>query len=400
MTSCRRCPIIGLTGPTGAGKGVVSGICRRWGIPSIDTDAVYHALLEPPSACLDGLVASFGTGICNPDGTLNRPALSAIVFAPGAGDKLELLNRITHGFVLDKVRTLCRAQEEAGAPAVLVDAPLLYESGFDRECDRVLAVLAAPDTRLCRIMARDDISLNAALARLRAQKPDDFYARADGILYNDGTPARPADRLGRMPAVRRSVSGRAGGFDLRNPPHAVVVAVILVISLLFGFLFDLACGGIERLRYPRKYRDYVETYASRFSVPEAVLYAVMRTESGFDSAAESSAGAVGLMQLMPDTFLWLTQDVLHEYLEDGMRYDPETSIRYGACLLSRYYLRFGRWELAFAAYNAGETRVDGWLADESIADGTGGLRRIPYRETKHYVSKVQKAVSVYEKLYD
>lgn len=200
--------------------------------------------------------------------------------------------------------------------------------------------------------------------------------------------------------MRRSVSGRAGGFDLRNPPHAVVVAVILVISLLFGFLFDLACGGIERLRYPRKYRDYVETYASRFSVPEAVLYAVMRTESGFDSAAESSAGAVGLMQLMPDTFRWLTQDVLHEYLEDGMRYDPETSIRYGACLLSRYYLRFGRWELAFAAYNAGETRVDGWLADESIADGAGGLRRIPYRETRHYVSKVQKAVSVYEKLYD
>ena len=106
------------------------------------------------------------------------------------------------------------------------------------------------------------------------------------------------------------------------------------------------------------------------------------------------------MQLMPDTFRWLTQDVLHEYLEDGMRYDPETSIRYGACLLSRYYLRFGRWELAFAAYNAGETRVDGWLADESLADGTGGLRRIPYRETRHYVSKVQKAVSVYEKLYD
>ena len=70
-----------------------------------------------------------------------------------------------------------------------MDAPLLYESGFDRECDRVLAVLAAPDTRLCRIMARDDISLNAALARLRAQKPDDFYARADGILYNAGTPA-------------------------------------------------------------------------------------------------------------------------------------------------------------------------------------------------------------------
>lgn len=199
--------------------------------------------------------------------------------------------------------------------------------------------------------------------------------------------------------MRRSGAGRAGRFDFRNPPHAVVVTVILVISLLFGFLFDLASSGVERLRYPRKYREYVETYAARFDVPDTVLYAVMRTESGFDSAAESSAGAVGLMQLMPDTFRWLTQDILHEYLEDGMRYDPETSIRYGACLLSRYYLRFGRWDLAFAAYNAGESRVDGWLSDETLADGTGGLRKIPYRETRRYVSKVQKAVGVYEKLY-
>ncbi len=187
MTSCTA-TVIGLTGPTGAGKGVVSGICRRWGIPSIDTDAVYHALLNPPSACLDELVSAFGTGICNPDGTLNRPALAAIVFAPDAGDRLERLNRITHHFVLDRVRALCREYGEAGAPAVLVDAPLLYESGFDAECDRVLAVLAAPDTRLCRIMARDGISMDAALARLRAQKPDSFYGRADGVLHNDGTP--------------------------------------------------------------------------------------------------------------------------------------------------------------------------------------------------------------------
>jgi len=173
----------------------------------------------------------------------------------------------------------------------------------------------------------------------------------------------------------------------------------MALILLFVLVPNL-WGRAERLLYPRKYKVLVDQWAETYGLDPLLVDAFIRTESGFDSAAESSAGAVGLMQLMPDTFRWLTQDVLHEYLEDGMRYDPETSIRYGACLLSRYYLRFGRWELAFAAYNAGETRVDGWLADESIADGTGGLRRIPYRETRHYVSKVQKAVSVYEKLYD
>lgn len=198
----------------------------------------------------------------------------------------------------------------------------------------------------------------------------------------------------------RIPSGRIGRLDLRNPPHAVVVLIILIVSLLFGFLFDLICCGVERISYPRRFREYVEANASRFDVPEEVLYAVMRAESGFDSAAESSAGAVGLMQLMPDTFRWLTQDVLHEYLEDGMRYDPETSIRYGACLLSRYYLHFGRWDLAIAAYNAGEARVDSWLSDESLADGNGGLKSIPYRETRQYVSRVQKTIRVYEKLYE
>lgn len=193
--------------------------------------------------------------------------------------------------------------------------------------------------------------------------------------------------------------GRGGRFDYRNPPHAVVIALILVISLLFGFLFDLVCRGVERLLYPRTYLSCVETYAERFEVPENLLLAVIRTESDFDSAAESSAGAVGLMQLMPETFEWLTRDVLHEYLEDGMRYDPETSIRYGACLLARYYLRYGSWDLALTAYNAGNANLDKWLADPEFSDGEGGLRKIPFRETRKYVSRVRKAWEVYDDLY-
>jgi soluble lytic murein transglycosylase len=195
------------------------------------------------------------------------------------------------------------------------------------------------------------------------------------------------------------VPGRTGRIDFRNPPHAVVVAAILIVSLLFGFLFDLVCSGIEKLRYPRKYQSYVETYAADCEIPAKILYAVIRTESGFDSAAESEDGAVGLMQITAENFRRLTQEVLHEYLEDGMRYDPETNIRYGAHLLSRYYLQYGNWNLALAAYEAGETRVDEWLADDTLSDGAGGLRKIPSREIRQYVSKVLKAAEVYEKLY-
>ena len=74
--------ILGLTGQSGAGKGAVAALFAEHGIPSVDTDAVYHELLIPPSACLDELTAEFSGAILNPDGTLNRPALAALVFEP------------------------------------------------------------------------------------------------------------------------------------------------------------------------------------------------------------------------------------------------------------------------------------------------------------------------------
>ncbi len=179
--------MIGLTGPSGAGKGMVAKAFAPYGIPSIDTDKVYHDLLIPPSPCLDELVENFGRGILNPDGSLCRPALSAIVFAQGHEQDLLNLNTITHKYVLAVTRDICKDLESHGYPAVLVDAPLLFESGFDRECDMTLAVLADPDIRLCRIMARDMLSLAQAKARLAAQKPDDFYtSRATHIMYNNG----------------------------------------------------------------------------------------------------------------------------------------------------------------------------------------------------------------------
>ena len=187
---------VGLTGPSGAGKGTVAALFARYGIPSIDTDAVYHALLVPPSPCLDELAARFGSSILTSEGRLDRKALAALVFATGHEAELADLNRIAHRHVLDETRRRLVDHEAQGAPAVLVDAPQLFESGFDAECDRILVVLAPWETRLARIMERDGITREQALARLNAAHPDDFFrARADLILVNDGDPSVLEDEV-------------------------------------------------------------------------------------------------------------------------------------------------------------------------------------------------------------
>ena len=179
--------IIGLTGPSGAGKGTIASLFAAYGVPSIDTDAVYHDLLMPPSDCLNELAERFGNGILSPDGALDRKVLAALVFAPGHEADLADLNTITHRHVLSEVRRILAVYREQGKPAVLVDAPQLFESGFDAECHHVLSVLAPRNMRLARIMARDGLDEERASARLNAQKPDEFYrSHSDAVVYNHG----------------------------------------------------------------------------------------------------------------------------------------------------------------------------------------------------------------------
>lgn len=182
--------IIGLTGPSGAGKGLLASLLAEHGIPSIDTDKVYHALLAPPSPCLEELKDCFGSGILGPDGTLDRKALAALVFGEGGEPRLSRLNAITHRHILSEVRLRLEQYRTQGVPAVLVDAPQLFESGFNAECHRILSVLATPEVRLARIMTRDGLEPAQARARLAAAHEDAFFTqRSDAVLYNDGDPA-------------------------------------------------------------------------------------------------------------------------------------------------------------------------------------------------------------------
>lgn len=188
MTIARGDPqvkIIGLTGPSGSGKGWVCSILSGAGIPSVDTDAVYHALLCPPSHCLDELRDGFGDSIIKPDGTLDRRALADIVFSDS--HRLEQLNTITHKYILERTNVLLEQFAAQGFPAAVIDAPALFEAGWGDKCDLVIAVLADRETRLRRIIARDGLPREAAEQRLQAQPCDSFYtSRAKYTVLNNG----------------------------------------------------------------------------------------------------------------------------------------------------------------------------------------------------------------------
>ena len=198
--------IIGITGPSGAGKSVISALLDKYSIPTIDADAVYHSLLIPPSPCLDALKNAFGDRIFNSDGSLDRTALGAIVFSDE--QKLSLLNSTVLSFVLDRIRLMISELSAQGHTAVAVDAPTLIESGFDRECDEVISVLASSNVRLERIMARDSISKEKAMLRINAQKDDGFYiSHSDSVLYNDGCMEQIANELHKLLLDKGFISG-------------------------------------------------------------------------------------------------------------------------------------------------------------------------------------------------
>ncbi len=188
----------------------------------------------------------------------------------------------------------------------------------------------------------------------------------------------------------------------RAQKYIIAIAIVAVAAILLGFVFDIV---IERIEYggypcPDNYAEYVDIYSEKYDVPKNIVYAVMNTESDFKSDAVSHAGAVGLMQLMPETFLWLTTDKTEEHYSVGMLYDPETNIKYGVLYLSLLYERYNNWDCALAAYNAGPTNADEWIQNPEYFNAEKGqFKKIPFKETRRYVRRVKYAADKYSKLY-
>lgn len=180
--------VLGLTGPSGAGKSLFAKFALENydGVCVTDADKIAREVTQKGTPCLKELCGYFGNAILLADGSLDRKALAKTAFCDEK--KHEMLNLITHKYIMQQMRGETNAAKTAGKRMCIVDAPLLFESGFDKYCDVSVCVIADKDTRIKRIMLRDGIDENSARLRISAQHGDGFYtSRAQFVLRNDAS---------------------------------------------------------------------------------------------------------------------------------------------------------------------------------------------------------------------
>ena len=171
-----------------------------------------------------------------------------------------------------------------------------------------------------------------------------------------------------------------------------IIFAILVIFILF---WSMNCC-IRKFVYPLEYKKEVLESSSRYNLDSALVFAVIKVESNFDSDATSGAGAVGLMQITPSTAEYISKLVNKK---DYDLFNAADNIEFGCFYLNYLLAKFGNLQTALYAYNAGEGKVAGWLKDKKYSlDGTT-LFNVPYKETKEYTEKISETFSKYKKLY-
>ncbi|KAF0994187.1 dephospho-CoA kinase [Geobacillus sp. TFV-3] len=177
---------IGLTGGIASGKSTVSAMMRELGLPVIDADEAARAVVRPGEDAYRQIVAAFGPGILQTNGEIDRAKLGAIVF--NDEEERKKLNAIVHPAVRQKMLEEKEALVRSGAKTVVLDIPLLFESGLTSWVDKVLVVYVDDDIQLRRLMERNGFTEEEARARIRAQWPlAEKMKRADAVINNNGT---------------------------------------------------------------------------------------------------------------------------------------------------------------------------------------------------------------------
>jgi soluble lytic murein transglycosylase len=169
-----------------------------------------------------------------------------------------------------------------------------------------------------------------------------------------------------------------------------LTALLAVIAGLVLYVQAAEPSWYYRLRYPLSYEQIVRGHARNYQLEPALLAAVIYQESKFDAEARSDAGAVGLMQLQPETAKGIALRTGGSKFRVDDLTDPEINVRYGSWYLRHLIDKYGDEELALAAFNAGQGNVDSWRRE-----GKG----IAFAETRHYVDRVQELKAIYRDAY-
>lgn len=186
--------IIGLTGGIATGKSTADKFFERKGIPIIDTDQIAHHIYDPGKIAWQEIKDEFGEQVVNFDQTINRQVLGKIVFSDP--DKMQKLNHITHPQVLIEVRNKITEFEKVDTPIVVLDVPLLYESGYENLCDQVIVITLPEKLQIKRLIKRNNLNYEEALKRINSQMPLAQKAKlADYVVDNSGSVNDLEDKL-------------------------------------------------------------------------------------------------------------------------------------------------------------------------------------------------------------
>jgi dephospho-CoA kinase len=201
--------VYGLTGGIGSGKSTVAEMLEEYGIPVVSADELSRLVVAPGSSGLADVVDAFGPEVLDEHGELDRKKMGKIVFT--TPERRRQLEAILHPRIRERYEQVLDALEKAGHQVMIYEVPLLFEKKLDQqdEMKGVILVTATTDTRVARVKARDALTTDDVLARMRAQMPEqEKRARADYIIHNDGD----------LDDLRREVEHLISRF-LRLPPR-------------------------------------------------------------------------------------------------------------------------------------------------------------------------------------
>ena len=188
--------IFALTGKTGAGKSTVAAYLSKNGCFIIDGDKTARQITDKDKPALELLSHAFGSDILLHDGTLNRSLLAQRAFA--SEENTALLNGITHPLIKEEFVKQITFAENHGYNTVIIDAAAILESDCKDLCSKVIVVHAPEQIRLERILQRDNITVDAALTRIKAQKSDEYYTSQADVIINNFPPYNLVDQLGEL----------------------------------------------------------------------------------------------------------------------------------------------------------------------------------------------------------
>ena len=170
-----------------------------------------------------------------------------------------------------------------------------------------------------------------------------------------------------------------------------IIGLIIIVAVIL-----ISCSKEQMIKtmYKKEYSEYVSKYSEEYNVEEGLIYAIIKTESNFDSNAKSSKDAQGLMQLMYTTAEEVADKIDIVLTEDNIL-DPEININIGTKYISSLLNKYDCIEVALAAYNAGSGNVDKWIENGVIQADGSDIENIPYKETNTYVRKVMRDYNIY-----